>query len=143
MINRSVRPLQVEVLVDKSGSLLIYGIHQPFKIPLSYAIGLQSAHLLVFLCIKKNTQSIIAVAQEVLRSTANDDAISRRRSCLRYLFCDPHDAICIHQLQAVQIQTPLETTSQDGFEEPIIQWVQAFFPDLHFALIAVRKPRNL
>jgi len=143
VIERSIGPFHVEILLDESRALAIDDVHRLLSVLLACALRDQAANLRLSWRIEENPKGIVSVTEKMLRSSTDDDAVSFGRRLLNHVLSDALDTVRIEQLQTVNIQTAFEAAPQDGFKEPIVKRVDPLLAGFDLGLLAVAKPGNL
>jgi hypothetical protein len=135
--------LHSEVTLNKSCPVAVDGVYKVSDFFLAHAIGHETTHPFLSLGIEKDANRIGPIAEEVLRPSPDDYAISRCCRLLDDSLRDPKDTIGIQELQPMDIQTAFETTSHDRFEQSVIERVHMLLAGLELGSITMAQPGNL
>src|SRR5580700_696145 len=82
VVDRPAGPFDFEILGDEISSFLVNGVHKLDGFLLAFASTDHPAYFFFPGGIKKDTQHILAVSEEMLRSSSNDNAVSGARGML-------------------------------------------------------------
>ena len=143
VINRAAGPLDFEILFDEISAFEIDCIHQLVGLLFGLAAGQQSPHLIISRSVQKYSQCVGVVPENKLRSSSDDDAISRARRVLNDFHREFQYAFTVHELQLVSIDAALVTSAQKRFKEPVVERVVSLLSLLDNFLGAIGKPGDL
>src|SRR5580704_630811 len=79
----------------------------------------------------------------MLRSSSDDDAISRLRRVQNDALCELNNAFAIHQVQLVRVDASLVTPAQKRFEEPVVERIVSLLSTLNLGLGAICQAGDL
>ncbi|MGA2458491.1 MAG: hypothetical protein ABSF85_13055 [Terriglobales bacterium] len=143
VVNNTVRPFDMEILLDEIGAFPINGIHELFGILLALAASQQAPHFIFSRSVKKHTQRILAALEKLLRPPSDDDGVSRFRRVLDDTFCNLQNTFAVDQLELGRIEAAFITSAHERFEEPVIQGIRSFLSNLDDCHGTFSKPRDL
>ena len=143
VVNGTVRPFHVEILVEEIDAFPINRIHELFGIFLAFAAGHEAPQFILSGSIKKHPQRVLAVPEKLLRPSSDDDGVSCFRGVLNDTFRKFQNAFGINQVELVRIEASFIAAAQERFEEPVVQGIRSFLATLDNRLRTFSKPRDL
>src|SRR5271156_6459459 len=105
VVGGAVGPFVVKILFDEIGTIAVNGIDKLFGFRLTLAVGQQSADFISAGSVEEYSQSILAVPEKMLRASTDDDGVPGLRGVLDDLLGELQDALGIHELEFVGVQT--------------------------------------
>jgi hypothetical protein len=143
VINRAVRPFDLEILLDKMSAFAVDVIHQFFGFLFGFATTLKPAYLSLSWGVQEYAQSVGPVLEKLLRPSTYDDALPAFGSMLNDTFRNPEYGLAIDKVELGRVDAALIASAKEGFEKPVVQRIVSFLPLLHHRFGAIREPGNL
>src|SRR4051812_39774527 len=124
VINRTVGPLDLEIILNKGGALMVDGFHQRLRVRRCFTLRNKALHLLFPWSKKKDSQRVISFSQEMLRPSSDNYSFSRGSCLFDYAFRNSYDAVGVEHLHGGSA-TALVATESERFEQAIVKWIAA------------------
>src|SRR4051812_48265714 len=77
VINRTIGPLDMEIILNKSGALMVNRFHQRLRLRRCFTLRNKALDLLFPWSKKKDSQRVIPFSQEMLRPSPDNYSFSR------------------------------------------------------------------
>src|SRR6202048_1818289 len=142
VINGAVRPFDSEIFLDEIRAFPVHRIDKLLGFILALSASYHAPHLGFPRSIKKHAQSVWAVPEKMLRSSADDDRVPSFGHILYYTFCHLHDAFAVYQLEFMSVEASFVTAAQKRFEQPVVERISSFLSTLDDVLGALSDFRD-
>ena len=120
VIHVVVSPVQIKISLDERGAIYVDRVNVRYRLFLRYSSSDQPVDFRVARSVEEYPKHVLAIAQKVLRTPANDYAGSARQCVINDLLGYVGDSACIKQFQPIRgRQGALERSSEKRLEDAI------------------------